>query len=182
MRYLAELHYLQDQKDFPYQKAVRVTAAAISRWSSHFYAELIAPTSKQIGLVEKSGPLPTDAQDRETFVTETLNWLFENSISDELFCLFLDDEPTPKPGKEARFDHHDDTCCWVLTLEENEFAELQSIWGANGLPEDLFYPEQGGVCIPYLGTGLKARFLRALGVKRCYTPKQWESEMRRETG
>ena len=39
MIYLPELYYLQDQKDFPFQEAVRVTATVISRWSSHFYAK-----------------------------------------------------------------------------------------------------------------------------------------------
>lgn len=182
MSYLPELYYLQDQEEFPYQQAVLVTATAISRWSSHFYAKLIAPMSKKIGLVEKSGPLPSDAQDREAFVAETVNWLFENSMCDELFCLFLDDEPAPNPGKAPKFDHHDDTCCWALNLSESEFAELQSLWRANSLPEDLFYPEEGGTCVPYPGTGLKARILRAFGVQMCYTPKQWESETRGKTG
>ncbi|MEJ2601134.1 MAG: hypothetical protein P8Z00_22575 [Anaerolineales bacterium] len=182
MPYLAELYYLQDQKDFPFQKAVRVTATAVSRWSSFFYAKLIFPKSKQIGLVEKSGTLPKDAQNKETFVAETVNWLFENSSTDELFSLFLDDEPAPKPGKLAKFDHHDDTCCWVLNLLESEFAELQSIWRAYGLPIDLFYPEQSGVHVMHPGMGLKARLLRAFRVTKYYTPKQWERETKRETG
>ena len=183
MIYSAELYYLQDQKDFPYQEAVRVTARAISRWSSYFYARLIAQESKQVREVERSGALSGNAQDKETFVAETVNWLFENSMSDELFCLFLDDEPAPKSGKIAKFDHHDDTCCWVLNLSESEFADLQAMWIANGLPEDLFFPQGSGVCVPYAGTGLKARLLRGLGVSSCYTPKQWESETKkRETG
>jgi hypothetical protein len=178
----AELYYLQDQEDFPFREAVRVTATAISRWSSHFHARLIAPLSEEIGVAEQSGPLPRDIQDKETLVAETVDWLLENSINDELFCLLLDDKPAPKPGKVAKFDHHDDTCCWALNLSESEFAELQAIWRANALPEDLFYPEGGGVCTPYPGGGLKARLLRALGVQRCYTPKQWEREMQRESG
>jgi hypothetical protein len=68
MPYLPELYYLRDQKDFPFQTAVRVTATAISRWSSHFFAKLIAPTSKQIGVLDNNGPLPEDTQDKETFV------------------------------------------------------------------------------------------------------------------
>jgi hypothetical protein len=182
MRYLAELYCLQDQKDFPFRQAVRVTATAIGRWSSHFYAKVLAPISKQIDLVEKSGPLPEDAQEKEAAVAETLDWLFENSFTDELFCLLLDDEPVPQPGKMAKFDHHDEPCCWELDLSESEFAELQSIWRANGLPEDLFFPEQSGLCIPYPGRGWKARLLRALGATRCYTPKQWESETKGQTG
>jgi hypothetical protein len=116
---------------------------------------------------------------REVFIADLVGWLFENSIIDDLFCLFLDSEPTPKPGKVAKFDHHDDTCCWVLNLTETEFAHLQAVWRANGLPEDLFYPERAGLCIPYPGMGLKARLLRALGIQKCYTPKQWENEEKR---
>lgn len=182
MPYLPELLYLRDQKDFPFQTAVRVTATAISRWSSYFTAKLIAPTSKKIGVLEKNGPLPIDAQAKETFVAETVSWIFENSFTDDLFCLFLDDEPATRSGKVAKFDHHDDTCCWMLNLLESEFAELQSIWSTNGLPKDLFYPAQSGVCIQYPGTGLKARIFRAIGVTQGYTPKQWENEIKRETG
>lgn len=182
MPYLAELYYLQDQKDFPFQKAVRVTAAGVSRWSSFYYAKLIAPKSEQMDGIEKIGHLPVEPQDKENFVAEMVNWLFENSVTEDLFCLFLDDESLPRRGKVAKFDHHDDTCCWALNLSPSEFTELQSIWRANDLPEDLFFPEQDSVSVEYPGTGLKARFLRALGTTKGYTPRQWEHEINRETG
>ncbi len=175
MRYLAELFYFQDQRDFPFRKSVLVTATTVAQWCTHFYARIIAPRSRIIP-TEKKGLLPADLQEREIFVAQLVDWLFENSISDELFCLLLDDKPVPRSGGVAKFDHHDDTCCWVLNLTEEEFAECQAKWQANGLPKDLFYPEHETLCVPYPGRGLKAKFLRAFGVKKCYTPKQWQKE------
>ena len=175
MFYCPELYYLVDGSDFPFRNAVRVTATTISRWSSHYRAELLAPESKNTAPTCKSGPLPTDTREKEAFVAELVSWIFESSLLDTLFCLRLDDEPVPKSGGAAKFDHHDDTCCWVLDLSASEFAELQAAWQAHGLPQDLFYPQGEGMCVPVPGTGLKARLLRALGVQRCYTPKQWET-------
>ncbi len=174
IRYLPELYYLQDSKDFPFRQAVMVTAVTIAQWSARFYAKLLVPKSKQ-GVQERSGALPKGMQERESFVVGLVEWLFESSAIDELFCLLLDSEPIPNPTKVAKFDHHDDTCCWVLNLTEEEFAQLQSSWVDHGLPEDLFYPEHLGLCMPRPGTSLKARLFRLLGVQKCYTPKQWEN-------
>ena len=180
MLYLPELYYLQEQKGFPFRQAVLITATAVSRWCTHFYARIIAP--KTTTPLEKGCPLPEDISHREAFVADLVDWLLDNSAIDELFCLLLDNEVTPQSGKVAKFDHHDDTCCWVLNLTPTEFAYLQATWEINGLPEDLFYPEQEGLCTFYPGGGLKAKLLRVLGVRRCYTPKQWEQERRRGSG
>ena len=180
MHYLPELYYLQDQKDFPLQKAVQVTAAAVGLWCDFFYAKIIMPKSKLLPSVDKQGQLPKYAGDREIFIVDLVNWLFENSLATGLFTLFLDDEPTPKRDKVAKFDHHDDTCCWVLNLTETEFSQLQSVWRENDLPEDLFYPEQAGLCIPYPGSGFKAKLWRALGVLKTYTPKQYQEEEKKQ--
>ncbi|MGB9739286.1 MAG: hypothetical protein C0184_07800 [Chloroflexus aggregans] len=161
MRYLAELYYFQDQREFPFQKSVIVTATTVARWCSHFYAGIIVPWNCNIPL-EKKGLLPTPFRSKEIFVTELVNWLFENSMSEELFCLLLDDKPVSPLGEIARFDHRDDTCCWLLDLTDDEFAECQVQWQVNGLPRDLFYPEHQTVCIPYPGRGLKAKLLRVL--------------------
>jgi hypothetical protein len=171
MRYCAELHYLQEQRGFPFPKAVAVTAKTVAHWCDHFYAEIIAPTTRQVKPLEKGGPLPNDLQAKEAFVADLLQWLFENSVTDTLFCLLLSDA-----DGVAKFDHPDDTCCWVLNVSDDEFAELQLRWRDEGLPEDLFYPEGKAVRIPYPGRTTKARLLRALGVQKCYTPKQWERE------
>jgi hypothetical protein len=174
MHYLPELFYLQDQIAFPFQKAFLITATGVSRWSSYYYARLITPKSRDITPVEQKGSLPIGIEKKETFITELVTWLFENSQVDQLFCLFLDDEPLTQTGRVAKFDHHDDTCCWVLNLLETEFSDLQKLWKLNGLPQDLFYPEEYAFCIPYAGTGLNAKLLRIVGVKKCFTPKQRE--------
>ena len=86
----------------------------------------------------------------------------------------MDDEPVPRRGAVTKFDHHDDTGSWALDLTEREVAELQAAWQSHGLPKDLFYPAEQTVCVPRPGTGWLARVLRGLGVKQCYTPRQWE--------
>lgn len=183
MIYLAELHYLQDHEHFPFQKAVTVTAVTVAQWCTHYYARLIAPAVKSPDLVtEKQGRLPTDPQDKRAFVADCVRWLIDHSLVPDLFCLLLDSDAVPRSGRVAKFDHHDDTCCWVLNLSEHEFIALQSAWKANGLPEDLFYSEGREVCVPWPGTSLKARLLRTLGVQKCYTPRQWEIEQRSDFG
>lgn len=179
MVYIPELYYLQDQSDFPFRKAVLMTATTVSHWSSHYCAKLIAPRSKRMAPKSKSGSLPPNTEEREALVAELVSWLFENSLADELFYLVLDDEPVLQSGQVAKFDHHDDTGSWALDLAENEFAELQAAWKERGLPKDLFFPQGNAFCLPYPGAGLKARLLRSMGVKKCYTPRQWENEVGR---
>ena len=177
MLYAAELFYLQDQRGFPFQNAVLVTARTVAQWCSHFRARLLVPLQKHIVPLEKQGLLPTDPLEKEAFVTELVQWIFANSIVDDLFYLLLDDEPIPRVNKVAKFDHHDDTCCWFLNLTESEFVILQDAWRKNDLPENLFYPEQEMVCVPYPGNGLKAKVLRFFGAQKCYTPMQWQTRV-----
>lgn len=176
MFYLPELYYLQDQRDFPLHKAIEVTAATVSRWCGYYETQLIAPISKDIVPTQKRGPLPEAMAERERFVRELVAWIFANSNPPDLFRLLLSDQPRVEKGSVAKFDHPDDTCCWVLNLSESEFGALQDAWQANGLPTDLFYPDGQQICVPYPGKGWKTRLLRALGGQRCYTPKQWEQE------
>ncbi len=172
MRYLPELYYLQDQIGFPFQKAVLITAIAVSHTCQHYYANLITPNKNHADPVEKSGSLPTDPREKEIFITGLIQWLFDNSISEELFCLFLSAQPLSTPSP-PNFDHHDDTCCWTLNISQNEFNSLQTFWSDHNIPADLFYPETHTICDPYPGTGLISWLLRAVGVQKCYTPKQW---------
>lgn len=176
MFYLPELYYLQDQRDFPLHKAIEVTAVTVSRWCGYYEARLITPVSKDIVPIQKSGALPERIAERESFIRELVVWLFANSNPPDLFGLRLSDHPFSERGSVTKFDHPDDTCCWVLKLSESEFGILQDVWQAHGLPTDLFYPDGKQICIPYPGKGWKARLLRAFGGQRCYTPKQWEQE------
>jgi len=174
MRYLPELYYLQDYKEVPLPKAVIVTATFTAKWCDYFYAKILAPRTKRLRSWERYGSLPANLQQKELFVTNLLHWLFENSFTDELFCLRLDDKPVSRTSIVAKFDHPDDTGCWTLNLSDDQFAALQDHWRKQELPEDLFYPETNALCIPYPGTGIKSRLLRVLGIQKCYTPKQWQ--------
>lgn len=174
MLYAAELFYWQEQRDFPFQKAVLVTASTVAQWCTHFRARLLAPRGR-LATGEKWGALPTVPAERAAFVAELVCWIFAHSLVEELFYLLIDDEPVPQAGRVAKFDHHDDTCCWLLNLTGSEFVALQDAWRDNGLPPDLFYPEQEMVCIPYPGRSLKSRVLRLLGAQKCYTPLQWRT-------
>lgn len=173
--YVAELYYLQDhKKTFPYRRAVKVTAQAVSRWCAYYYAKLLAPLSDRVRPRERAGRLPADPAERERFVGDLVDWIFANSVLDDLFVLFLDDRPVPRPRQMPKFDHPDDTCCWALNLNAEEFATLQAVWREHGLPEDLFYPPERTICVPYKGRAVGGKVLEALGFQKCYTPKQWE--------
>lgn len=108
--------------------------------------------------------------DQGRLVAGLVNWLFEHSISEELFRLRLDDEPERVPGKVAKFDHHHDSVFWALGLAAGEFARLQAAWKKHGLPQDLFFSDQDVECVPYPGEGWKARLLRVPGARKCYSP------------
>ncbi|MCS6908589.1 MAG: hypothetical protein RML93_12015 [Anaerolineales bacterium] len=153
-----------------------MTALIVGRWCSYYWAQLIAPIRKDIVPTQKSGVLPETLSERETFICELVTWIFAHSNPPDLFGLWLDDHPLSEKRRVAKFDHHDDSCCWVLNLSESEFEALQDAWQAHGLPTDLFYSEGKQICVPYPGKGWKARLLRAFGWQRCYTPKQWERE------
>ncbi len=176
MIYAAELFYLQDQRDFPFQKAVLVTVKTISQWCTHYQAELLASAKKYQGPIKKQGGLPSEPAERASFVEDLVQWVFVNSQIDELFNLLLDNRPVPQKDRVAKFDHHDDTYCWFLNLSKDEFANLQDAWHKIDLPENLFYPENETLCLAYPGNSLKAKLLRALGVQKHYTPMQLQAE------
>ncbi len=84
MLYLPELYYLQDHPQFPFWQAVRLTAATVARWCTHFEAKLIAPNRK-IEPAEQRGRLPTKPKERADFVSALVDWLIDCSLTDELF-------------------------------------------------------------------------------------------------
>ena len=178
MAYLAELHYFFDTKGVPLEKAVAVTAKAISRWCNGYEARLIWP-KKGVAKNTRHGKLPSGIKKKEEFVASLVEWVFKNSELKDTFSLFL---YTNYPSNEkekvvAKFDHHDDTCCWALNLGKNEFSELKRIWEMNKLPIDLFYHESKARCIPNK-KGLIAKNLEKVGFKvqssTCYTPLRWK--------
>ncbi len=176
MIYAAELFYLQDQRDFPLQEAVLVTAKTIAQWCTHYQAKLLAPAKKYQGPIERQGILPSELAERASFVEGLVQWIFVNSQIEELFYLLLDDRPVSQADRIAKFAHHDDTCCWFLNLSEDEFVILQDAWRKNDWPANLFYPENETFCVAHPGNSLKAKVLRALGVQKCYTPMQLQAD------
>lgn len=159
MIYHPEMFYFQETKDFPLQKAILVTAKAVSSFCYDYYSELIAP-KKGIKDKVKQGVLPNDKLVREKLIEEILGWITDNSDFSDLFALFLYGNPRNTKQDECdKFDHHDTTSCWALNLTEEEFAKVQEEWKKNNLPEDLFYN-------------------RDLGIQkgwRYYSPKRWEA-------
>ncbi len=188
MHYLPELYYLNHPGEFPFRYAFTVTARTVARWCTHFEARLIMPFRELPDGWERRGELPEDIEERDRFVADLVDWLFDNSACEELFYLMLDDEPLPKQNgfdeyKVAKFDHHDDTCCWVLNLSEEEFAQLQSSWVEHNLPDDLFYPEDLCVCEVRPPTTWLGKLLNLLFGYQCSvyaTPKQRETLKRVE--
>ncbi|MEJ2352803.1 MAG: hypothetical protein P8Y03_23705 [Anaerolineales bacterium] len=177
MVYYLELYYLQEQKDFPTGKAILLTAVEVARWCSYYHAHLISPISNKITPIRRRGRLPADLAGKNAFIHELVDWIFDNSAIDEVFYLLLDDKPISQVGEPAKFAHHGDTSNWMLDLTESEFSRLQAVWKENGLPADLFYSHDSGLSVPYPGSGLTARLLRLIGVRKSYTPKQWEKQV-----
>lgn len=179
MHYLFERYYLEEGRTFPLRKGILVTATTVSRRCSHYDAELIVPLSEEIRPMRRRGVLPEDRVQREALVGDLVNWLFDNSLSETLYCLLLHDGPLPKTGGVVKFSHYDGTHDCLLDLNEAAFASLQGAWQAHGLPQDLFYAEEDAVTVPYPGQGVKVRLLRWMGATKIYTPKQWEEQTAR---
>ncbi|MBI2591036.1 MAG: hypothetical protein HYW33_04200 [Candidatus Blackburnbacteria bacterium] len=183
MIYLPELYYFFDTKNFPLRKAVKVTSGAVSLWCDYYRAELIN-TKKVLGKKLRVGELPKRKGEKIKLVSQVTDWIFKLSDCDELFTLLLNDKPLNNVGKQkqkpAKFDHHDDTCCWILNLTEKEFKQLQQIWKDNNLPEDLFYQEEEAIHIDQTGKSFLAKTLNKMGFEaiseKIYTPKQWRKE------
>jgi len=182
MKYLPETFYF-DQADFPFKKAVTVTAKEVGVWCGYCRAQILSP-KKGGQCEERFGPIPQE--NKEAFIESTINWIFENSETEDLFALFLDISPIPQlndPGFSCpKFCHHDDTCCWNLELNDEELNRLQLKWKEAGLPEDLFYPEDKAVHITKeLGPIARAVavFGGSMSLEKIYTPKQWQEEQKR---
>ncbi len=166
----------------PLARAVRVTAKTVARWCGRYEAGLIIPRRKGQANEGRSGKLPDDPDEREAFIEGLCDWLFEHSLTPDLFKLFLYSSDGITIGEVAPFDHHDDTCCWALNITPAQFAELQSAWERASLPRDLFYEASKAVC-EESPSGPIGQFFRWLGCsfggKGCYSPKEWERKSKR---
>ncbi|MDP2655830.1 MAG: hypothetical protein Q8P17_04950 [bacterium] len=185
MRYLPELHYFFDQKDFPTEKATVITAKKVGEWCTYYKAALITPVQGMKD-TEREGKFPLQPIEKQQFIHDLIAWLISSSVpmtSNHLFTLFLDDSEILRAYKPRKFSHPDDTCCWDMTLTEPQFQELETAWEDNGLPRDLFYEEGKGTEI-IKPPGLIARFFGKLGFtsknSKVYSPKRWEKKQQQE--
>jgi len=180
-KYSAELYYWFDQKDFPFKKAFLVSSQIVGQWCDYYEAKILSP-KKGIKETVRAGQLPSSLLEKQAFITHIFEWIQENSLVPDLFALFLDTKPIDNPTGaknpySPKFDHHDDTCCWLLDLTDEEFKALQAALVAHNLPPDLFYPAGKDVCIPYQAKSLIGKvFVGIFGGQRCFTPKRWEAE------
>ncbi len=178
MRYFPEFYYFYDQKGFPFEQAVLVTAMKVSEWCTHYQAELTGPTKV---VMKRQGALPLEAQEKQAFVQGLVRWVLSNSYPDD-FALFLGDfEMSQNKDELALFQHGHGICCWDLKMAEQQFQELQQAWEQHALPKDLFYQE-GRQTIVALPTGSILKEYDYTGVPCVtYSPKRWEEKQRKES-
>ncbi len=180
--YLPELYYFFDLNEFSqknFRKSVLIVAKTIAQWSDYYSAKLLSPI-KGVKVLKKKGKLPINKKEKVIFVENLVNWIFDNSEVEGLFLLFLDDSKViaNRSAKQnhPKFNHYDDTCCWVLNLTEKEFQKFRSSLKKSKLPEDLFYESSRTRCISNKPKTMAGRFFHSLGLqsRKCYTPKQLE--------
>lgn len=176
--YEPELYYFNN-KVVALRKAVLISALSVGAKCKYYKARLIAP-NKGVKIFTKEGMLPENQKEKEIFIKDLVNWIFDNTQVEMLFALFLDDEPLFQKNRIAKFDHHDDTDCWVLNLVKEEFNKLQSALEKEKLPKNLFYPANQQKCVDVEifpnKTGLFWKMINVfLGWQKSYTPMEWEN-------
>lgn len=163
MVYNFDTYYL-NKVDFA--KLVTVAASFVSTKTEFYNAELTLPADRTIAEKVRQGALPEEK--REEFIKHLVDWLIKNSLNQELFKLMLYNEPASS-SEPMPFDHHDDSCCWVLNLSESDFEEFKLFLESHSLPVDLFYKSTESVLVKNKG------ILGILGFQKSYTPKEYEA-------
>ena len=134
MIYQCEADYFQN-KNYPLNKAILVIAGVVSRWCKFYQAKVIYPKNKKQS-VSFDGELSSTIKNKREKITEIVNLVLNNSEMPDIFYLKIDDREI-SPERIAKFDHHDDTDCWVLNLELNEPPYELTV---KGWSEDDTYP------------------------------------------
>ena len=177
-RYITDSYYFSKKTSLigDFRKLISVSAKSVGNNCNYYHAELLSPI-RGAKETKKSGSLPKNKKEKSQFIENIVNWIFDNSKSDELFVLFLDDSPIDRK-KCSKFCHHDDTCCWDLNLTEKEFKSLRNDLKSNNLPTDIFYDSSKAVYIKK-ENGVFGKFLEKIGFvwenKVYYSPKQAEA-------
>jgi hypothetical protein len=131
--------YLVKLKDrVTFRRAFIAIAAEIGQWCRYIKYSLIAYVGKKKSSEDfvRKEPLKRRKQ-----IEGILDWIEINSWHNrfDLFVFFMDpSDVDPLPSGGHKFDHHDDTCCWLLNLTATEFGMVQEALVAEGLPKDLF--------------------------------------------
>jgi len=181
MLYFPDTHYFKNKR-FSASYAIGVVAEGIGNWCDYYRAELVMP-KKGIETTIRKGKFPPGAQKRREFITELINWLFENSQAD-VFHLNLDDGPIDiTSGKISMFSIHDSVQNWTLSLNAGQFASLQVMLKFSKLPKTLFYPEHE--CRRFLKPqSVFDRVLSLVGFTGgsyiMFTPQEWKREPNKE--
>ena len=119
--YSPELYYFFDSKEFKeknYKKSIFVIAKTVGQWCDYYSAKLLSP-HKEVTDTKKEGKLPSDKKEKDIFIQNIIEWIFDKSDLEDMFLLFLGGKSVlTDKSTSVKFDHHDDTCCWVLNLTD----------------------------------------------------------------
>ena len=177
-KYLPDLYYFNDQEDFNAKKAILTVAEYVGGLCNYYYVKTI-PFAKEKKSEIKKGKLPDSKEEKNKFISEIASWVIDESGSDQLFILYFDINPLDHDPARSdnsycpKFCHHDDTCCWDISLTDSEYINFKRKLIVNNLPENLFYKEGQGVCLEYSSPNLIKNYIgKFLHLQTCYTPMQ----------
>lgn len=144
------MHYYINPKLFPraeerriwtagelefYERAVTVTALEVLKWADRYS---FGNTPWWAWRMQWRFNMTTAPEEITTMLKAVFSAMAEEK--EELpFCLFLHHQ-APAKGEVCLFDHHDDSCCWVLNITLEQYQTLQRVWSLHSLPTDLFIP------------------------------------------
>lgn len=181
--YLPEPYYFNDQPNFPFERALLVTAKTVGAWADGYKAEILAAKRGSGGGWQK-GELGKTVAERRQAIGDLVQWLTDSSEPRSYFDLRLTSKRQPSIiDRPEMFEYQGVVSSWYLALSPERFEKLQKAWRHHGLPDDLFYREGLETCVvddlPPRGfmsivVFVLMLFGRDLEIKRCYSPKRWE--------
>jgi hypothetical protein len=145
-----------ESTDVSLSHVARVTAHCVAQWADRFEAFPLGTPEQREGFV------PNDPTAREALIDGLFDWLHEvtDRISLAAVSLFM--------GDCTLLDQHDGIP-GILTLEPNEFAELQDSWERQRLPRDLYYLANDQREVVETVT----KYGGVFRVVQRYSPRQW---------
>ena len=138
MPYVANMKYFPEGETEFLKKILPVVIETIGQFCRYYSVGVW--TQKKIRPKFTRGAFPDDQKEKREMLHAVSEYITDN-LESELFTLFMDSEKLSGWGRRKqgrKFDHHDDTDCWVLFLTEEEFRTLRSAFHLHGSPEDIF--------------------------------------------